>query len=304
MRVSSLLSAITRKPWFIRESDALSQDVIVMKILGGEYSVEDFSKIFSDSNPLKVSLNNGEKIAASSAGFNNAPDGSVAIIRLTGTMLKYGTWCSYGTAEIAEAINEAAASPKIKAIVIDADSGGGAVDAIAPIFDAIINARKSKPVVGCVDLCASACYYALLPCDEIIAGNDISAEIGSIGVMMQFQDMVPYLEEQKIKVHTIYSSLSDYKNRPLELAKQGKYDEIIAEELDPLALKFQNAVKQYRGGKLDEAVAGLLAGKMFYANQAKQIGLIDDVQSLEYAVMRASDMADKVMFDNYVKSKS
>jgi Periplasmic serine proteases (ClpP class) len=306
MRVSSLLSAITRKAWFIRESDALAQDVIIAKLLGGEYSVEAFSKIYSDSNPLKVLLDNGHKVAASSSSFNDAPAGSTAIIQLQGTMLKYGTWCSYGTTEIADAITEAANSPKINSIVIDADSGGGAVDAIAPIFDAIICAQKcGKPVVACVDLMASACVYALLPCDQIIAGNNISCEVGSIGVMMQFQDMIPYLKEQGIITHSIYSSLSDYKNRPYELAKEGKYDEIISEELDPLARQFQNAVKQYRPG-LDQSVPGILAGKMFYADQAKQYGLIDQVGSLDMAIAQAQDLANggKYLINNYVQSKS
>ena len=60
----------------------------------------------------------------------------------------------------------------------------------------------------------------------------------------------------------IYSSLSDYKNKPFELAKQGDYGKIIEEELDPLAKGFQDTVKRTRGNKLDTKIEGILAGRM------------------------------------------
>ena len=120
-------------------------------------------------------------------------------------MLKYGTYCSYGTMEYADLIREAADSSNISSVLCDIDSGGGAVDAIAPLVDAILYARsKGKAVVAHCDLCASAAYYAASYCNEIIASNTISAEFGSIGVMMSFPDYAKYYESAGIKMHTIY----------------------------------------------------------------------------------------------------
>src|SRR5690606_37077147 len=105
-------------------------------------------------------LNNTEgraqfPIAAGNAvdGFfgdlDQAPDGSTAIIPLKGTMLKYGTWCSYGTEEVAYAIRTSAVHDKINSIVLDTDSGGGSVDAVAPVVQAIEFARSlGIPVVA------------------------------------------------------------------------------------------------------------------------------------------------------------
>ena len=63
-------------------------------------------------------------------------------------MLKYGTYCSYGTTEYAALIRDAADSANISSVLCDIDSGGGAVDAIAPLVDAILYARgKGKAVV-------------------------------------------------------------------------------------------------------------------------------------------------------------
>jgi protease-4 len=216
-------------------------------------------------------------------------------------MLKYGTWCSYGTTEIAEALLEAGNHRNIGSLVLDIDSGGGSVDAIAPLVDAIGAVRKSgKSVVASVDLCASAAYYVACHCDEIVANNGISSEIGSIGVMMSFMDWTKYYEKEGAVKHTVYSNLSEWKNRPFELALKGEYDEIKSEELDPLANSFQEAVRKQRGDKLKEETPGILQGRMFFAETARQVGLIDHVASAEFAVNRAREVRKKNIANQYI----
>ena len=298
MVLSHLYSAILRGKWFIRLQDVEAGGLILQQILDGPISKT--SQKLSDREPLKIQMAE----MASSKNQSELPENAVAIIPLHGTMLKYGTYCEYGTVEIADLIREAADNPKVAGIVLDIDSGGGAVDAIAPILDALeYNRSLGKSSVAFCDLAASAAYYAALGCDEIIANNSISAEFGSIGVMMSFPDYAKYYEYAGIKVHTIYSNLSDYKNAPFEAAKKGEYDKIKAEELDPLARKFQNAVKDKRGDKLIHETEGLLSGRMFYQDDALAVGLIDHVGNLDFAVSRVrSKRIDATMFE-YVKSK-
>lgn len=237
--------------------------------------------------------------------FNDAPEGSIAVIPLKSVMIKYGTMCEYGTEEIATRMLEAAESSKINGIVLDIDSGGGSVDAIAPMLEAIskIRSKYGKPVVACADMCASAAYYVAAHCDRIVASNDVSSEFGSIGVMMSFWDMVPYYEKAGFKFHRIYAKESTHKNLPLEKALEGKYDLIQEEELSPLAVKFQNAVKEKRGSKLDLSVEGLLNGRMFYAGNpndekltAVKVGLIDEIGTLDYAVALAASLYESKTF--------
>lgn len=298
MVLSHLYSAILRGKWFIRLQDVEAGGLILQQIL--DDSISKTSQKLSDREPLKIQMAE----MASSKNQSELPENAVAIIPLHGAMLKYGTYCEYGTVEIADLIREAADNPKVAGILLDIDSGGGAVDAIAPILDALeYNRSLGKSSVAFCDLAASAAYYAALGCDEIIANNSISAEFGSIGVMMSFPDYAKYYENAGIKVHTIYSNLSDYKNAPFEAAKKGEYDKIKAEELDPLARKFQNAVKNKRGDKLKHDTEGLLSGRMFYQDDALEVGLIDHVGNLDFAVSRVrSKRIDATMFE-YVKSK-
>lgn len=231
------------------------------------------------------------------SSYENVPKGSTAIFRITGTMLKYGTWCDYGTAEIANFIREAVQHKNIGSIVLQIDSGGGSVSAIAPLLQVIREARTAgKPVISLVDLCASAAVYVSAETDLIIAENNVSAEIGSIGVMMSFWDVVPHYEKEGYKFHKVYSSLSEHKNEAFELALEGKYEMIKAEMLDPLAREFQNHVKTRRGDKLDTAVEGILSGKTFYANDALKYGLIDEVGNISLAIERANQLAESINF--------
>ena len=241
MLFSGLYNAICRGKWFLSFREVDANLLLVERLLTHDASLED-GKPLSESTPIPVMLEQDGKLMKHGGTFDNAPKDSTAIIPLHGTMLKYGTMCSYGTTEVAGVIREAVECKNISSIVLDIDSGGGSVDAIAPLLDVIRQAQgEQKAVVAYCDLCASAAYYVACACNEIIAGNQVSAELGSIGVMMSFMDYAKYYEDKGIKQHTIYSNLSDYKNLPFEAAKRGDYKAIRDEELDPLARDFQEA---------------------------------------------------------------
>lgn len=300
MAFSKLYHTLLSKKFFVdlRQVDSLS--MLLTKYL--EHDITDFTaNIYSEEHPLGVTMVDAmPQMRGGQASGGEAK--KIAIIPLHGSMIKYGTACAYGADEIAAAIDDAANDSQVTGLVLDIDSGGGAVDAIAPLVDAIQRAQgMGKPVVASCDLCASAAYYVACHCDEIMANNTISAEFGSIGVMMSFPDYAKYYEKEGIKVHTIYSNLSEYKNQPFELAKEGKYELIKAEQLDPLARKFQNAVKTRREGKLDEKVEGILSGKVFFAEDALKNGLIDSIGSEQKAIDRCRELAVAATFEEYMK---
>lgn len=258
-----------------------------LSVIGNTLAGHDFRKAFI--------LDDDESEAEAGPGsiYDEAPKGSVAIIPLKGSMMKYGSWCDYGTTEIAGMMVEAANHKNIGSIVLDIDSGGGAVDAIAPMVDAIRYTKNTmgKPVLSSVDLCCSAALWTASETNLIVADNNVSAEIGSIGVMMSFMDLREYYEKQGIKIHEIYSSLSADKNGTYREARDGKYEAIQEKDLDPLAVSFQNTIKKNRSGKLDESVEGILSGATYSADDAKKYGLIDRVGSRSSAIEMAMAMS-------------
>ena len=304
MTFSNLYSAVCRGKWFVSFREVESNLLLVDKLLDHGVDNQDAGKLADrEPIPLMVAATDGRSMKLKNS-FSDAPQGSTAIIPVHGTMLKYGTYCSYGTMEYADLIREAADSSNISSVLCDIDSGGGAVDAIAPLVDAILYARsQGKAVVAHCDLCASAAYYAASYCNEIIASNTISAEFGSIGVM-SFLDYAKYYESAGIKMHTIYSNLSDYKNAPFEAAKKGDYASIRDEELDPLARDFQANVRKNRGNCLKLETEGLLRGRMFYAEDALKVGLIDSIGTQDNAVKRSREINSEMTIYNYINSKS
>lgn len=302
MPFSRLYHALLAMKFFIdlRLVDTLS--VLVTKYL--EHDIDGFSaEKLSDKQPFEVRMDDTPFpiLSSNNSQQSGQHNNQVAIIPIHGTMIKYGTMCAYGADEIAEAIDKAANDKKVGGLVLDIDSGGGAVDAIAPLIDAIQRAQaKGKPVVASCDLCASAAYYVACHCNEVMANNNISAEFGSIGVMMSFPDYAKYYEKEGVKIHTIYSNLSTYKNQPFELAKEGKYELIKSEQLDPLARKFQQTVRNRREGKLNEKVEGILAGRVFFAEDALQHGLIDAVGSEAEAVNHCRQLMADANIRGYI----
>lgn len=314
MKHSNLLTALMFGKWFIDPRTAFAHKDIVDKLLNREYSGESFTRAFSEDNPLHITAENDVHIQAEASQYDKIGKGTTAIFPLIGTMLKYGTMCSYGTMEIAEAMKEAARHKNIDSFVLNIDSGGGSVDAIPPMIDAIKFAQSmGKPVVASVDLCASAALYSAIYCNEIIANNDLSSEIGSIGVMMSFSDYQKYYEEKGIKQHVVYSKHSNWKNLPYRNAltepkenedPELRYELLISEELDPLAEQFQSAVKERRADKLKTDTEGILSGRMFFAKKAVENGLIDGIGDMNAAIKRAKDLREMNIVNQYINSKN
>lgn len=293
-----LISQLIKGKFFLRPDIALAMGSRVSRIFASEDSgsaAETEERqieilCIDPSGKEKRMLYNEDPNEGMASRYDEVPKGSVAIIPVKGTMLKYGTYCDYGATELADFMLEAAAHKNIGSIVLDIDSGGGAVDAVAPLAQAVRRTRQSfkKPIVSSVDMACSAAYWVASETEHIIADNAISAEVGSIGVMMSFYDVRGYWEKEGVKFHSIYSSESGDKNLAFRQALDGDYDLIREEELDPLARNFQAAVKANRGKKLKADTPGLLTGKTFFGDAALSYGLIDEVghnmRAVEFAL--------------------
>lgn len=295
----NLVSTLLRGQFFVAPDHAVAMGGTVSNIINRDWDGFDKTTDLNSDERDKFPIAAVNVAHAFYSDLDQAPEGSTAIVPLKGTMLKYGTWCSYGTEEVAAALLYAAQHENINSIVLDIDSGGGSVDAVAPVIDAIRQAQSQGiPVVASVDMACSAAYWAASACDTIIADNAISATVGSIGVMMSFWDVKGYYEKQGYKLHTVYAPESDHKNTSFEKALEGDYEQLKTEELSPLAVAFQNGVRENRAGKINESVKGILNGKTFYAADALANGLIDLIGNRSAAYNHAQALALRNQFLN------
>ncbi|WP_304015820.1 hypothetical protein [Nonlabens dokdonensis] len=208
---------------------------------------------------------------------DKTPAGSTAVIGVKGAIIKEGDYCSWGADEITNMIYRADRDPKITEIILDLDTPGGSVNAIAPFIECGQNI--TTPVRKTVDQCCSlgmwiACAFP----GPIMASNTISLTTGSVGVQLSFMDAKPYYEKQGYKFHRITPPESYEKNEIFEKVLAGDYDQINKEVLSPMAVKFQNAVKAFLPKLVDEP--GVLNGKTYNYEESMRVGFIQGTSSV------------------------
>jgi protease-4 len=259
---------------------------------------ELFSSIPTESNKKELQGGLVREVIDPDGNYINVnqddvPMDSVGIVRCVGPMYKYGGWFYWGTDELLAFAQYFDNHPNIIGQIWQDDSGGGLISSVAPYLNFLEN--KKKPVVSLLDMCGSACYYKNCGTDYVMAENNISAMFGSIGVLIQFYDFAKMLKEMGIKEHIIESNLSKDKNKPFKLALEGKYDLIKEEMLDPAAKMFQDHVKAKRPS-LNQDIPGILSGKMFYAEEALEHGMIDGIGNMQAAIERVKFLASARSF--------
>lgn len=278
MLVNKNLYELARAEWAFQFESLHAWLPTVVSILNREKL--DFQK--PETSAFAGFLNaQAKKLDTTEVLQGNVDEKVIGYVDAVGPLMKYSDWCNTGADRISSQLAYMLEDDNVKGIILNIDGPGGAVSGIAE-FNKIAKA-KNKPIVALVDLCASAHYWtACMVADHIMASNNISAQIGSVGVMVSFADSREMLEKQGYKFHEIYSDYSAHKNEAFKLARQGKYDLIKDEHLNPTAKKFQAAVRKARPNLIEEK--GVLTGKTFEAEKALEYGMIDSIGSLKEAI--------------------
>jgi signal peptide peptidase SppA len=284
-----ILSALLRSAWAIDERFALAHGGIVAGLLNGlDFESASEAETLEEKNSLPYALLASTPQRKYSA-FDEAPKGSIAIIPVRGPLMKDDEQdcgvLSAGMHTLGTRVMEADQHPNISGIILYIDSPGGTVDGTQAFADKV-KACKT-PVVTFIDgLMASAALWIGTSASRIIAQN-ATTEIGSIGVMVQFADMQPMWEHDGVKFHRINADQSRDKNKTYTDALNGDYAGIKNEQLNPLAEQFISAVKANRPNLPDS----VFTGKVFFAEDALSLGLIDEIGSLETAISAVSALS-------------
>ncbi len=284
----SLLIELCSSDWAISETAAAVLERTVIRMLN-----DSTYKIDPIDVPIRANMNALVNMDEDSGNpFDRLEQDSVAVIPLVGIMTKYSSWYRYGCDELANIIRLANASDKISGVVLYANCPGGDIQAVFQLQDAITN--MTKPIVTLTDgyLCSAGLWVASYT-DHIFALNEMNV-IGSIGVMYTIYDYSAQDEKYGIKSKTIYPPESKWKNLPERDALKTEPDDalLIRERLSPLAVQFQNVIKE-NIPELDLSVEGIIEGRDFYAKDALQYHFIDGVMNLASVVEFVKNEARK-----------
>jgi signal peptide peptidase SppA len=169
--------------------------------------------------------------------------------------------------------------PSVKAIVIDVDSPGGSVQGVDELASEIHAARGKKEVTAVVSgICASAAYYLASGAAKIVASP--SSQVGSIGVYGALRDDTVKNEKDGVKHTVVIYGANKALGDPRTPTTQAAVDD-LQESVDSYGGMFDAAVA--RGRKVTQAHVreNYGQGKMFLAKKAKQLGMVDDIGTLD-----------------------
>ncbi|MGP6238826.1 S49 family peptidase [Cuniculiplasma sp. SKW4] len=170
---------------------------------------------------------------------------------------------------------------KIKAVLIDVNSGGGSASASEMIYNRVERISGKKPIYSMVTgMAASGAYMIICPSKKIFSIK--TGIIGSIGVYSIMPDFSELLNKLGIKIRQERLGIHKNAYNPFETP-----DEEASQEqkkiIEGIYNIFLRAVKKNRKLK-EEQVSSISKSDVYLSETAKEMGLIDVVCSYEDAI--------------------
>ena len=192
--------------------------------------------------------------------------------------------------DIVAQLKLAAEDDQIKAVVLKINSPGGTVTASDILYHELTAYKEksgSKLVAVLMGVAASGGYYIALPADRIVAHP--TTITGSVGVIF-LQPKVEGLME-KIGVGVDVSKSGDKKDMGSPFRASTPEETRLLQDLtDHLGLRFVDLVTRHRTLS-PEALAQIRSARIFLADEARQLGLVDQIGYVEDAIQSAKTLA-------------
>ena len=221
----------------------------------------------------------------------------IAVITINGVVTydsSNSTKIFTSASQIENAINEANKDPNIKAIGLDINSKGGSEAASREIAEVI--KKSSKPVIAYIgDKGLDESYLIASSADSIVASS--SSSIGGIGI--SYIDSKKYSRENLTGV---------YNEEYLKLKKSNETDpDNLINGQKMIDQDYTQFIKEIAENRDLEPnyLSKLAFGKKYNGNEAKNLGLVDEIGNKNKAIKLAAAKSNATNYTavNYPKSK-
>ena len=241
-----------------------------------------------DSSKLREQTVQGGK------GFSND---KVAIIEVEGLLINArmgGSWL--GASEnrmslFAQQLERASQDPSVKAVVLRVNSPGGTVTASDTMYELLTRFRRKtgKPVIAsCQEVAASGAYYVSCATDQIVAQP--TTVVGSIGVIFSSFNVEGTLNMIGVRPEVVKSGrLKDMASPFKPLGEEER--KLMQQMIDEYHARFVAVVRAGRPLPENATIGDLTDGRVFTGEQAKALGLVDKLGTLEDALDLARQSA-------------
>ncbi len=222
--------------------------------------------------------------------------GNVAVISINGPLVPGNNWLNEyrgvtGYGEIREALVQAATNPEAGAILLDINSGGGAVNGVTDVADLIRKIDTTvKPVHAYSDgMIASAALWTGVSARRLTIGK--VAEAGSIGILVVHKEVTKMMKDAGITPTVLRAGEFKALGGPYE-ALSDKAKTVIQGQLDQMYAMFAGYVAQRRGVSYETADTQMGQGRMFIGDRALAVGLVDGVSNFDDVVSQIQGAID------------
>lgn len=287
-RIFSILGA----QWLIHQDTAISylpvlisfvkgQDILLKPVDGPKAYVVGWSSSEQDIQQRREM----------EMGDDSIPENSVAVIPIDGVI------CSWDSIRLMNMIHEAEENVNINSILFVINSPGGMISQI----DVLANTIKglSKPSVAVVmGMACSAAMWVMSATNYRIATSPMDT-IGSVGTKTSIQDHAGLLEKIGIKITDIYATLATRKDEGWrEFKETGETTKIVA-TVDFVNQVFHQAIMDNLSITAESEV---FTGAHYFAARAKELGLINEINTMDYALTKAYELGITNKLINQSKS--
>jgi signal peptide peptidase SppA len=251
---------------------------------------------------IMMQVNSGaddSEAEAERKAFSSAPlqvlDNGVGVISINGGLVNSDKWYlkylgMVGYPHIQDSIVEAYSNPDVKSVVLSIKSPGGAVSGIAETAAAVRALGTIKPVSTHAEgIMASGGYWLGSQTGDVMAAS--MTQIGSIGVVM---------------THIEYSKMMENAGITATVLRKGEYKMLMTPH-EPLSDKakaqahsdmnviydaFTQDVANGMGVSQDTVKNSWGEGRVFWTNEAVQLGMANSSGSLTDAVAKSAQTAE------------
>jgi signal peptide peptidase SppA len=283
MKYPRIVSYVCDRPWAILEEKL--------------QAIAEFVSLYANGftlTPKDVEARVGEKKSR-----QGRTKGAVAVVPVMGVLSHRANMLSdisggTSTEVLAQDIRMLAANDSIASIILDIDSEGGNVEGITELWKEIYDARQQKNVVAVANaMAASAAYWIGSAATEFVATP--SGSVGSIGVLHVHAEESKALEDAGIKLTVTKAGKYKGEGMPFEPLSDDAKD-FIQGRVDEAYSMFVKDVAKGRDVPVAEVRKGYGQGRLLGAKEAKDLGMIDRIATLDETVSRlASKGADRVV---------
>ncbi|WP_186579859.1 signal peptide peptidase SppA [Aquibacillus kalidii] len=225
-----------------------------------------------------------------------SPTKKIAVLHLDGVIQDSATSTLLNTSvynhkRFLDMLDKAAEDRNVDGIILRVNTPGGGVVESAEIHDHIVEIKEKyeKPIyISMGNTAASGGYYISAPADKIVAHK--ATITGSIGVIMESINFAELATELGIDVNTIKSGeFKDIMSSYREMTDDER--KILQSMVDSMYNDFVQVIVEGRDLS-EERVRELGDGRVYTGEQAKKVGLVDELGSLDDVIAMMKEEQD------------